>query len=209
MRNLIYFMVITAMVVSTNQVQADNLLINGSFEQGNLVSDPMSLPVGSHAITGWTIINAEVAWGYRTDHGMTPSDGSLCLDLSGYHDSFPFGGIEQSIPTTIGQLYRLDFDLGLNTVWGSNATLTASANENSTTFNLNASSGGMQWQGCGFDFIATSSNTIISFVGTNPSGRCIGLDNASVTPVPEPNSFVLLMMGALSLTFVWCQRYRG
>ena len=42
-----------------------NLLVNGSFEDGNFVnpgSATMSLPIGSTAITGWSTVGDTLAW---------------------------------------------------------------------------------------------------------------------------------------------------
>ncbi len=68
----------------------------------------------SSAITGWTVITDHVP---RLQTGnaysIVPQDGNISLDLQGYTDSAPFGGVQQVLTTSAGQLYDLSFWIGV------------------------------------------------------------------------------------------------
>jgi hypothetical protein len=78
---------------------------NGSFEVGTLTANPcnISLPVGSTAITGWTVINGAID--YVTPSCWNASSGTRSLDLIGSGSS-NVGGIMQQFDTVFGQAYR-------------------------------------------------------------------------------------------------------
>ncbi len=78
-------------------VNAASLITNGSFEgwaSGNFahrpesfpaVNDTMVLAPGSTTMTGWTVVNGDVAWiGPTNPFNLTASKGSYFLDLTGY-----------------------------------------------------------------------------------------------------------------------------
>lgn len=185
-----------------------DFVTNGSFELGAFV-DPgnglMSLSLGSTAMTGWTVISAEIIWTENTvaiPYGVSASDGVMFLDLTGYHDNVPYGGVEQTITTTIGQSYEMSFDLGTNPIYGATQSLIATAGGISSLFTVTSSGNFQQYDHFTLDFVAISNSTQISFVGSSPSGFHIGLDNVSVvqtSAVPEPSSFALLGLGGIGL----------
>jgi hypothetical protein len=83
-----------------------NLLVNGSFEQGNHTNDgnnTETLLPGATDITGWTTVGSHVSWiADPNPFGLTAQDGSRFLDLTGYTVGAPFGGVTQTITTTPG-----------------------------------------------------------------------------------------------------------
>ena len=91
-------------------------ITNGSFETGSFMADgngANALPSGSTAIAGWLVTGGSgaLAWiGSPNTFGLSASQGSFFLDLTGYNDSPPFGGVPQAIATTVGQTYLLTFD---------------------------------------------------------------------------------------------------
>ena len=184
---------------------AQNLLTNGSFEQGNFVNNgngAESLAVGATAITGWTVINNELAWDQvGNPYGHPVSDGSFALDLTGYHDSRPYGGVQQILTTTVGQQYALAFDLGVeqsDSRYAGPNGITASAGGVSQTFTYNPPITGSSYGRFTLNFTAVSASTTISLIGSQAGGgQYIGLDNASVVAVPaavpEPGSVALLI----------------
>jgi hypothetical protein len=195
----------TAMLSSP--LQAGNLITNGSFENGSYTFDGNgadSLPAGSTVITGWTTFGAELATIQNTNNfgPITTPFGSIFLDLTGYHDSSPYGGVEQSISTTIGQSYQLTLYLGVydsNPIYEGPISVQVKAGPGSTTFTDNPTGLGSIWTPFSFSFIANSSSTLISIQGTEGK-QYIGLDNVSViasSAVPEPSTLVLGSAAAL------------
>ena len=187
--------ILAAVVLSVGLPSHANLLSNGSFESGNFVpdaSDTMSLGVGATDMTGWTVQNAALAWiGPSNPFSLTASDGGYFLDLSGYHDNAPYGGVSlsQNIATTVGTQYRLSFDIGTSPAYDTAAvSVQVTAGVGSSTFTsipllVN------QWESFLFDFTATSASTAISLVGQAATNeKYIGLDNVSLTVIPEPST---------------------
>jgi hypothetical protein len=186
--------IILISLATVSSAQAINLLQNGSFENtaGTFVDNgqgAMSLNSGSTAIPGWTTTNAELAWLNNNNiFGVTSPFGNFFLELAGYHDSSPYGGVTQAINTTVGQKYTLSLSLGTrNPTHPGPISVTATAGSSNQTFTSNPSGAGNQWENFSFDFTATGTSTPISIVGISTANRYhIGLDNVSVEAVPEP-----------------------
>ncbi|WP_013321801.1 PEP-CTERM sorting domain-containing protein [Gloeothece verrucosa] len=195
---------ITVISLIAVPAQAANLLQNGSFENtnGTFVNNglgAMSLPTGSTTIPGWTTINQELGWLNNNNiYGpvITPF-GDYFLDLTGYHDSFPYGGVTQTISTTVGSTYKLSLNLGVNNpFYPGPISVRATAGSTSQTFTFNSSETGNQWGQFNLDFTASSTSTPISIVGISSAsgvylgGFYLGLDNVSVeeqnVAIPEP-----------------------
>jgi hypothetical protein len=199
---IIVVAVLTATICSQASAQ---LITNGSFEQGSFVPDGnhlMSLPVGSTVITGWTTINAEIIWGNNSNPFVSPaSNGSMFLDLTGYHDSSPYGGVKQTVTLVTGQSYKMTFDAGVKQgsgVYAGPVTIRATATGvASQDFTYNPPGTGTLWGTMEYDFVATAASTDISFLGiTSGGGQYIGLDNVAIAPVPEPICFPILFIAA-------------
>lgn len=199
---------IGAAVLSAVPACAQNLITNGSFEQGNYSwngSNGESLSTGSTAITGWTVIEAELAPIKNGDaYGMVAEDGDISLDLTGYHDSSPYGGVEQSLGTTIGQGYVLQFYVGVlngGSIYQSPNSVDAIINSSDVgTFTNSSTASGQQWALETYRFTAASASTTIGLIGhSSGGGQYIGLDNVSLEAVPEPSGLVLAAGSILGL----------
>lgn len=187
-------------------------LVNGSFESGSFVPDGnnvMSLPVASTVMTGWTTFSAELVWARIDNPNVSPpSDGNFFLDLTGYHDSSPYGGVQQSVTTLSGNPYRLTFDLGVhngNPLYIGPITVRVAATGNAfQDFTYNPGGNTVQWGTFNYDFTATGTSTEVSFLGISTAGtQYIGLDNVSLTvAVPEPASWAMLGFVTLAIG-VW------
>lgn len=200
-------------LVAPGSAQA-NLLQNGSFETGswsNTGSGWMDVTPGSTAITGWSLVNNNVAWSApgNTD-GIVALDGIHALDLTGMGNINPNGGVTQTIATTIGHSYTLSLFLDAVVAYGIPASVLVQAGGMSQAFNKTTNG----WQQYGFDFVATGANTSITLSGVrSPNTYYIGLDNVSVVAaapmsgtVPEPGSLALLGLGMAGLIGVRRQR---
>jgi hypothetical protein len=187
-----------------SQAQA-NLLTNASFELGAFSGDAnetMVLPVASSTITGWTVVNDQMAWiTAGNPWGLSAQDGDFFLDLTAYPTGAPFGGVAQDIPTVPGQQYSLSFYLGSYTQrWGGPpVSISVSAGGTSETFTVSTTSDESTWTPFSTAFTALSPNTTISLTGS-AGVQYIGLDNVSVEPIgtqaiPEPATYVLICSG--------------
>lgn len=169
-----------------------NIVSNGSFEQG--VFAPVSLETeslipGGTAVSGWEVINGAVAWiGAGNPWLVTAQDGDRFLDLTDF-DVGPLGGVRQTLITTPGRTYKVDFYLGGSGYYG-NSALTVSAAGKSVTFGAAAPYN--NWQAFSFNFVAANPTTELSFIGAL-GPHYIGLDNVSVEAVPEPGTLALCL----------------
>lgn len=195
-------------------------LVNGSFENtgGTFIADgngAMSLNPGSTTIPGWTVTTGELAWISTGSFGIAASDGSFFLDLAGYHDAFPYGGVSQSVATTSGNAYLLTFDIGnagINTI----SQIQASAGATTSLLSAQNATGVAEWYTKSLNFTATASSTLIQLVGMTASngGNYIGLDNVTLTdlgptgpaPVPEPASLTVWGLGLVGFAGMACRK---
>jgi hypothetical protein len=167
---------------------AANLLTNGSFDGGTYSfggDGAQDLAPGSTTITGWTVITNDVAPIAASNiYSIIPEDGNVSLDLQGYTDGSPYGGVQQSITTQVGAQYQMKFWVGVQndvSIGVGPASVTAIAGSTSQNFTNNLTGPGNQWQQFTMNFAATSLNTTISLSGLSTAGGAyIGLDNADV-----------------------------
>ncbi len=226
MRKLSILGMVAGLLAASFAAKAD-LVFNGSFEDLSSTFVPgvdagtMSLPNGSTAIPGWQVLNVfggDIAWQKSSDvaggnpWGLKASQGNMFIDLTGYSNDSgsPFkGGIQlaTTIPTTIGQTYRLTFDLGSSLAYdpGVNPVVLVSVTGNPAVqgFTGNGSlpdAGGFanHWENKTYLFTAVGTSTTLSFTGATPgTEHVLLLDNVSLTAVPEASTVlagVLLLL---------------
>jgi hypothetical protein len=194
----------------SGRVMAQELVVNGSLENvsNTFVADgneSMSLQPGSTVIPGWTTTNAELLWLSNSNvFGATTPYGSFFLDLTGYHDSYPYGGITQTIPTTPGETYQVSFSLGQyqqKGIYSGPVSVTAVAglsSDGSNTFTP-TNGGGNEWGSFQVNFTAQCPSTMISITGSaSQGGQYLGLDNVSLTA--QGGGPALLINGSLEDT---------
>lgn len=186
------------------QMAHANLLTNGSFEDPASTGVP-ALAVGSTYLTGWTVINDPIA--HIPFSTIAASHGQYSLDLTGYSDSSPQGGVRQSIATTIGAVYNITFDVGA--VNGTSSVSVLAGNLNASQSSVTELTD-VYWATFTSTFTASAATTMIDLIGLTSSanGTYIGLDNVDVTlirqgnEVPEPDSLLLFGAGFLALVGV-------
>ena len=228
MRLVMRVSAMTAFVLTTlvNIASAAPITVtNNSFESGAFVNNgqgTMVLALGSTTITGWTVINDQLAWIISPNpYGLAAQDGNAFLDLTAYPAGAPFGGVSQTLATTIGNQYEVSYYLGTYTqVWGGPpVSIQASAGSTTQTCTVSTTSNQSTWTLCTMNFLASGTSTALNFIGT-AGFQYIGLDNVSVNdlgasttttttttgqPVPEPSVLSLLGLGGVLIA---TRRYR-
>jgi Protein of unknown function (DUF642)/PEP-CTERM motif len=201
---------VTGLVLLAMHANA-NLITNPSFELGGFVDQggaTMVLPVGSTAITGWTVSTDQLAWIDAVNPwGLSAQDGTRFLDLTAYPAGAPFGGVSQTIATVAGEQYELSAYVGSYTSrWGGPPVqITASAGGTSQSFAITTTSTSSTWTPFNMLFTASGPTTTVSLTGT-AGFQYIGLDNVSVEglgggdpgAVPEPGTYALMTTGLLA-----------
>jgi hypothetical protein len=184
---------VSALLAASLTSHAQDLITNGSFEIGVFADDGggwQCLQPGATLLPGWTIISDDIVRAVNTNYWeITASHGSFHLDLAGCSDSPPHGGITQTIPTWIGQAYRLSLNLGVhnrpdNPDLGGPSTVFVSTGFTNAWFTHDAVESGTQWRTYSLDFIAQTARTPIIILGTNGKHH-IGVDNVSVVALRE------------------------
>jgi hypothetical protein len=179
-----------------------NALTNGSFEDGAFVPvrrGVMSLPNGSTAMLGWTVIDntgQDVAWMQNANDYVqnAATEGTHFVDLTGISDKADanghFGVLAQAFQTLPGALYEVSLDIGVSNpdhkgpisvkVEISNTSNGGKYYE-ATCGPFNPEAPGVQWMKpkCTFRFDAASDNTTLKIYGELGTNY-IGVDNVKV-----------------------------
>lgn len=160
----------------------DNLLVNGSFEQGPWVGTYLPIDSGSTAIDGWVVSRQEidivVYW--------LAYDGDKSIDLNG---SPGRGGIKQTFATNEGTMYRVTFAMAGNPEGMTPIMrMGVSAAGSSTEFSFDIAGKSitdMGWQTKTWTFVATGQTTTLEFYSLMSPTSWFGpaIDNVSVVAV--------------------------
>ncbi len=193
--------------------RGQNLLLNGGFESGTnppAANNYVVVGTGGSALTGWSVVSTgsqNVTWlnsalttsPANPAWNLGPSEGSLYIDLTGIDDHSPTAGIAQTFTTTIGQMYRVSFDLGTGSL-ESGGPVTVQATAGPASFSFTNASTTSNWTNYIFDFTAAATSSALTIAGTSvPSGGVyLGIDQASVIAIPEP-SWSAFLLGATAL----------
>jgi hypothetical protein len=139
--------------------------------------------------------------------GFHPQDGLQSVDLTGEGNQGTTNGIKQSVGTTPGAVYDLTFWLGHQDSSAPGYTLGPGsialyidgtlARTYDNSFNTPQD---VTWRPFSHKFTASSPFTVLAFLNNTSAGNnYAGLDNVSLTAVPEPCSLLLLGMGITGL----------
>lgn len=186
-----------------------NLVVNGSFEQNSISSSwaPVS------AVNGWTS-SASGNSAFEIQKGATQggeggfiskaADGVQYLELN----TDRLTSISQNVTTTSGSLYSLTFSYAGRP--DSNASFNSELNVfwNNTLLNTSGAIVGTNgtWQTYTFNNLsASAASTALKFSSVGPSQQASYgsyLDKVSVTAVPEPGTYAMMLLGLGLIGFV-------
>jgi choice-of-anchor C domain-containing protein len=179
---------------------------NGSFETGTLVNTATwdTLPAGSTAITGWTVVGDGIDY---IGAGWVAANGSRAIDTLSCGVS---GGVSQTFDTVPGSTYWVSFALAGNPDGGVK-TVTATAGPTTANFTFNtagATATAMNWSTRSFVFTANSTATTLTLRGGILGGgsSCAGaaIDNVAVNllsanvPVPVEGGGIAAVLLAIA-----------
>ena len=186
------FAVATGLMASSASAAA---FINGSFESGPNPGSFTTLNNGSTAITGWTV------GGHGIDYIGTywqAADGVRSLDLS----ALDAGGISQTFDTIVGKTYKVTFSLAGNPDGGFGnkvlvTTLGLGQLPEIETFTVGAANtkANMGWESITYSFVANSTSSTLNFASATKGPYGPALDNVSVSAVPEPATWAMMIVG--------------
>ncbi len=192
-----------ASVLAASPASATTIL-NGSFELG---TDPGSFAhhsAGSSGITDWNVLADTVAY---IGSYWVASDGARSIHLNGVNGP---SGISQTLETVAGWTYLVGFDYAANPSGAAIKTLRVSAAGEFQDYTFDSTGrtvSNMGWSGGTFEFVASGSETVLSFASVGPAGFFgpaldnIELVSAEGPPIstPEPGTALILMAGLLGL----------
>ena len=169
--------------------KGDNLLVNGSFEEGPELEMWLSLNKDSTAVKGWTVTRDQVD---LVGSHWKAADGKRSLDL---HGSPGYGGIQQAFKTEKGKAYKVTFSLSgtPKLIAGHEGvkSLSVKAAGKKKEFNFDtaeATADDMKWVTKTWEFTATGDETTLEFhtlETTHPNCGPV-IDDVRVVPVkPE------------------------
>jgi choice-of-anchor C domain-containing protein len=207
-RHLLAIAAATSIVLCSSANAA--LFQNGSFELGiaNIGQFTTLNALDNTSITGWTVGTGNIDY---IGTYWTSANGVRSLDLNG---TVP-GSIFQTFDVNPGQTYQVTFDLAGNPDGGPTAkTLTTSANATIVLSSFDTTGKtvtNMGWTPVSFNFTATGSTETLTFLSTTtgdsgnstyPTAFGPALDNVSVTAVPEPSTWAMMILGFLGVGLV-------
>ena len=184
-----------ALAVAASGVQAQNLVNNGSFE--------------ADSQTNWTIYSNLTGWTggtngieLRNNVAGAAQDGANFVEL----DTTKNSSMTQSVTIANDGLYELSFYYSArpNTLAGTNGLDFSFGTLSGSVLNGVGNSGsGNTWQHYTGQVFLTAGTKILTFGASETSDSYGGsLDNISVTAVPEPEAYAMLLAGLGMMGFI-------
>jgi choice-of-anchor C domain-containing protein len=194
---LIAFLSAAAVMMPRNSQAA--VFTNGSFEDGVFTGALFdTLGAGSTAITGWTVGGNSVDW---IGSDWSAQNGNRSIDLSGNAN----GSLSQTFDTINGQTYNVAFYIAGNPDGGPTIKTFETGVDVVLSDQFDSSGStrqSMGWTLYSFDFTASGPTSTLTFASTTGTAFGAALDNVSVTAVPEPSTWAMMILGFLGLGFL-------
>ena len=187
-------------------------IVNGSFEDGTDPGSFLTLPNGSPGIVGWSIGGASID--YIGSYWMA-NQGVRSIDLAGNG----IGSVSQVIATVVNQAYNVSFWVSRNPDGAAQGAITprtgfvdVGAGQSAVSYgNVLSNTGNMAWEQRNFVFNATSTLTTLRFSADSatsgaPPAFGMALDNVMIAAIPEPGTWMLMLLGFGAIGFAMRSR---
>lgn len=175
--------------LSEKEIAKQNLIVNGSFEEGPSFGAYLTMRAGT-TIPGWKVTKETVD---LTGSYFMASDGERSIDLVGTPG---LGAIKQTLKTKAGERYQLSFKLAGNPAGGPNVKkmkVTAGSQSNEFEFDISGkNTQQMGWVEKSWIFVAEDDETTVNFealLGENASNYGAAIDEISVIPFSDDFTF--------------------
>ncbi|MBC7522568.1 MAG: PEPxxWA-CTERM sorting domain-containing protein [Sandarakinorhabdus sp.] len=196
---------LAAVMIAAPASAASNLIVNGGFENTGFGGTGSYYNLGNsgadHAVPGdfgfaVTLNDVDlIANGVYAPFLAT--GGAYNLDLNGYNT----GAIGQTFATQLGRAYRVSIDYSQN-----GGGKSAVVNVNGSGIGTLIGSG--SWQNFTTTFAGTGAPTVFDITSIVGSSGGITLDNISVSDVPEPATWAMMLTGFGMLGFAMRKRQK-
>ncbi len=160
----------------------DNLLLNGSFEEGPEVSNYLAIDPGSTAMPGWVVTRGQID---IVGYFWVAASGKRSIDL---HGSPGFGGVAQTFKTEKGKRYQVVFSLaGSGDVKLKRTAVSAAGQTHEFSFDSTGKNhDDMGWEKMVWEFTAIADETTLEIYTLETTEGLAGpvIDDVWVLPVP-------------------------
>lgn len=173
---------------------ANNLVVNGSFEEPVVPSGQFVNVRSGQSFPGWQVFgagNVSPISGAYANSGIrfNAENGSQWLDMTGYMSNSATG-VQQAVPTQPGTTYDLVFYVGNVSGGGFGSTSSVEVLVDGKSLGIARNDGvikGQQmWKRFSMPVTAKGTSTTIAFINRDTSSdNSCGLDNVSLSPEPK------------------------
>ena len=189
---------VVGLAFSASNASAASLITNGGFEAPTVSGQYNS----GQTPGGWTVDSGTID--FIGSYWNAQGGSAQSVDLNGNSA----GTLSQIFSSTIGETYRVEFYQSYNPDRVDNSRMMRLAIDTSRLTSLTpfggatptiGLSGNMNWERTIYDFVATNASTKLSFstFSTDSSNTSWGmaLDSVSVTAIPEPGEWAMMIAG--------------
>ncbi|KRB41983.1 choice-of-anchor C family PEP-CTERM protein [Phenylobacterium sp. Root700] len=194
MKKLIAGAAVAASILVAGSAANAATVVNGSFEDGVNPGVFTTLGNNSTAVDGWLVRGAGVDY---VGSYWQAKGGVRSIDLS----ALLGGTIQQTIAVTVGKTYKVSFWLAGNPDGGLGNKLVATSvsGDQTNDFEFLVGAGNthsdMGWKEYSYTFTAYDPTATLAFNSKTNTPYGPALDNVSISAVPEPATWAMMIIG--------------